>query len=846
MGTSELLQELVLNAPLSGMLLPLSAVPDPVFAEKMIGDGIAISPASNTLRAPCRGTVTNIHSARHALTLTSADGIEILMHIGLDTVDLKGQGFTARVAQGDTVEPGDALIEFDDAFLATHARSLITPIVILSADKVAALDCASGHVVAGRDRILTVSRTGTFSHHAAEAATAARIESPSITVVGRAGLHARPCAVLAHAAKQFKADVRLICGEEEANARSVVALLGLNVRHGDVVRLIAEGEDAAAAIEKLTLLAAGDAHEAAPETGTTETTAKAADDNAPADPNLLRGVGASAGIAVGQAYILSHQTISLTEAGAGESHEREALQHAIHEAHAQLEQLKYQAHGKTSSGRAEIFAAHQELLEDPDLLDMVIGGISTGKSAAFAWKQAFTLHAERLSRLPNPLLAARANDLRDVGLRVLQLLTGGRMTAPELPANSILIAEDLTPSLTVSLDRSKVLGLCTSGGSPTSHVAILARSLDIPAVVGIDRNALSISDGTPVILDGSRGTLRINPAADELSSIRSQQQKQAEQRASDLQNAAQPACTADGHRVEVVANIGGLPEAEQGIEKGAEGVGLLRSEFLFLQREDAPGEAEQADAYISIARAVGHSRPLVIRTLDVGGDKPLAYLPMPAEENPFLGVRGVRLSLAQPDIMKSQLRAILRAAPYAKLCIMFPMIATLDELRQCKAMVEEERRALNVPPVQVGIMIEVPSAAILAERFAPEVDFFSIGTNDLTQYVLAMDRNHPGVGSQADALNPAVLQLMAGTVQAAHRHGKWVGVCGGLASDPLAVPVLVGMGVDELSVSVPSIPEIKALVRRFSKTECEALAAEVLALSTASEVRTRLTRAIKE
>lgn len=845
MGTSAQIQELILNAPLSGMLLPLSAVPDPVFAEKMIGDGIAISPASNMLRAPCAGTITHIHAAKHALTLTSDNGIEILMHIGLDTVELKGQGFTTRVTQGDHVSAGEALIEFDDAFLATHARSLITPIIILSGDRISAMDSASGHVVAGKDRILTLRQGGESNGEASTETTApSQAESPSITVVGRAGLHARPSAVLAHAAKQFECDIQLICGNERANAKSVVSLLGLNVRHGDVVRLHANGADAQAAIDKLTLLAAGDANEAAPEQP--ETPEVAIDAAQVSEPGLLRGVGASAGIAVGQAYLLSHQTISLTEAGAGETAERDALQSALHEAHAQLEQLKYQTHGKGASGRSEIFAAHQELLEDPDLLDMVLGGISNNKSAAFAWKQAFTLHAERLSRLPNPLLAARANDLRDVGLRVLQLLTGSRLTAPELPANSILIAEDLTPSLTVSLDRSKVMGICTSGGSPTSHVAILARSLDIPAVVGIDLQALNISDGTPVIIDGSRGTLRISPSVEELSSIRAQQQKQAQQRASDLESAAQPACTADGHRVEVVANIGGLPEAEQGLEKGAEGVGLLRSEFLFLQREDAPGEAEQANAYIGIARAVGHNRPLVIRTLDVGGDKPLAYLPMPAEENPFLGVRGVRLSLAQPDILKSQLRAILRAAPYAKLCIMFPMIATLDELRQCKAMVEEERRALNVPPVQIGIMIEVPSAAIMAEQFAREVDFFSIGTNDLTQYVLAMDRNHPGVGRQADALNPAVLQLMASTVRAAHLHGKWVGVCGGLASDPLAVPVLVGMGVDELSVSVPSIPEIKALVRKFTKQECEQLAAEVLTLSTASEVRARLTRAIKE
>jgi phosphoenolpyruvate-protein phosphotransferase len=842
MGTSTQLQEIVLNAPLSGTLVPLSAVPDPVFAEKMIGDGIAISPASNMLRAPCSGTVTHIHAAKHALTLTSDEGIEILMHIGLDTVELKGQGFTTHAKQGDHVKAGDALIEFDDAFLAKHARSLITPVIILSADKISSMENASGHVVAGRDGILTLRTTTAVS---IEQQSGGKLESQLITVVGKAGLHARPSAVLASTAKKFQSAIKLIHGEESANAKSVVALLSLNIAYGDQVKLQAEGPDAQEAIDALTELAAGDANEAAPE----EAQAPAANAEAApeeAEPGVLRGVGASAGIVVGQAYLLSQQVITLTEHGQGETLEREALQKALHEAKDQLEQLKYQAHGKGASSGAEIFAAHQELLDDPDLLSMVTTSISNNKSAAFAWKQGFTTQAEQLSRLSNQLLAARANDLRDVGLRVLQLLTGGRTSAPVLPDNSILIAEDLTPSVTVSLDRSKVRGICTSGGSPTSHVAILARSLDIPAVVGIDPSALQIANGTQLILDGSRGTLRVSPSAEELINIQALQKKQAEQRASDLMSAAQPACTADGHRVEVVANIGGLPDAEQGMEKGAEGVGLLRSEFLFLQREKAPGEAEQANAYMSIARAVGHNRTLVIRTLDVGGDKPLAYLPMPAEENPFLGVRGVRLCLAQPEILKSQLRAILRAAPYAKLCIMFPMIATLDELRQCKEIVEAERRELNVPPVQIGIMIEVPSAAIMAEQFAREVDFFSIGTNDLTQYVLAMDRNHPGVGRQADALNPAVLQLMASTVRAAHKHGKWVGVCGGLASDPLAVPVLVGIGVDELSVSVPSIPEIKALVRKFTKGECEQLAEEVLGLSTATEVRARLTRAIKE
>ncbi|WP_028537006.1 phosphoenolpyruvate--protein phosphotransferase [Paludibacterium yongneupense] len=843
MNTSVQCQELILNAPLSGMLLPLTDVPDPVFAEKMIGDGVAISPASDTLRAPCNGIVTHLHPAHHALTLTSDEGIEILMHIGLDTVELKGQGFTPLVAQGDRVARGDALIEFDEAFLAAHARSLVTPIVILSGDKVAFMENATGHVVAGRDRVLTLT-LGDAESVAAAAAANARAESDDITVVGKAGLHARPSAVIAHAAKQFQASIYLVTANGKANAKSVVALLGLNVQFGDIVRLHAEGVDAEAAILQLSALAAGDAHEEAPVAAATEPVAVSGDGGD--DPDLLRGVAASAGIAIGQVYRLGPQNIALTEEGRGETIERSELDTAIGEANAQLEQLKYQIRSQADGGRAEIFSAHQELLEDPDLMELAIDTIKEGKSAAFAWKQAYTAHADLLSKLPNALLAARANDLRDVGMRVLELLTGGRMTAPQLPSNAIVIAEELTPSLTVSLDRSKLVGMCTTGGSPTSHVAILARSLDIPAVVGINAQALKVPDGTSVVLDGSRGTLRVSPSEAELASFRAMQQKQIEQRNSDRLVATQPATTSDGHHVEVVANIGGLQDAEKGLELGAEGVGLLRSEFLFLQRADAPGEAEQANAYVSIARALGHHRTLVIRTLDVGGDKPLQYLPMPHEENPFLGVRGVRLCLAQPDIMRSQLRAILRAAPYAKLAIMFPMIATLDEMRQCKAMVEEERHALNVPPVQVGIMVEVPSAAIMASHFAAEVDFFSIGTNDLTQYILAMDRNHPGLGSQADALNPAVLQMIASTVRAAHEHGKWVGVCGGLASDPLAVPALVGMGVDELSVSVPSIPEIKALIRKFTKVECEELAADVLRLSTTTEVRARLTHAIKD
>jgi phosphocarrier protein FPr len=368
-------------------------------------------------------------------------------------------------------------------------------------------------------------------------------------------------------------------------------------------------------------------------------------------------------------------------------------------------------------------------------------------------------------------------------------------------------------------------------------VAILARSLGIPALAGLDPSALEVPDGTPAILDGGQGVLRLNPPPDEVSGIRQRQGKQAARGKADLAAAHEPAVTTDGHRVEVAANIAGLAEAEQAVAMGAEAVGLLRSEFLFLDRSTAPSEEEQFQAYRGIARALGPKRPLIIRTLDVGGDKPLTYLPIPREANPFLGERGIRLMRDRPEILRAQARAILRAGAEGAVRIMFPMIATLPEVRAARELLEEERKALGVEKIPVGIMVEVASAALLAEHFAREVDFFSIGTNDLTQYTLAMDRGHPKLAPQVDGLDPAVLRLIDMTVRAAHAQGKWVGVCGGIASDAQAVPLLVGLGVDELSVSVPTIPAIKARVRRLSLAQCRTVAGRALASATGAEVR---------
>jgi len=361
--------------------------------------------------------------------------------------------------------------------------------------------------------------------------------------------------------------------------------------------------------------------------------------------------------------------------------------------------------------------------------------------------------------------------------------------------------------------------------------------MGLPALAGIEPAALDVANGTLVILDGKKGTLRLNASDEEVARIRKAQERAAQRRKDDLAHALEPATTLDGTRIEVVANIGGLEEANAVAGLGGEGVGLLRSEFLFMDRTEAPTEEQQFEEYKAIAQALGREHPLIIRTLDVGGDKPLSYLPIPKEDNPFLGERGVRVGFDRPELLRTQLRAILRAGPFGKVRIMFPMIARLSELYDVKAMLAEEAASLGVPTVPTGIMVEVPAAAVMAAQFAREADFFSVGTNDLTQYTLAMDRGHPKLAPLVDGLNPAVLRLIAHTVKGAEPLGRAVGVCGGIASDPAAVPILIGIGVSELSVSLPSIPTVKAQIRALRMDDCRALAERALAAESAEEVR---------
>lgn len=839
---------LQIYAPVSGKTVPIDSVPDPVFAEKTIGDGISIEPSSYDLCAPCDGKITNIHSSHHALTLLTAEGIEVLMHIGLDTVLLRGEGFDVKVKSGQAVKKGDSLIVFDKEIITKNGKSLMTEIVITNMDMTNGMTAETGkEVTAGKDVVLTVSVAGKKQENTTGSDTAVAAESWQIEIKNPAGLHARPIAVLVNAAKQFSSDIELVCRGRSANAKSLTAIMGLDVKKGDAVVLKASGPDAAEALKTLIPMI---------ETGLGEDLDKpvplAVIQTVPQQligekDGTFFGVGASPGAASGVVVQLRDVAIEVEEFSGTPQAEKEKLSAALDEARMQLEDLYEKTRKEAGGDKAAIFRAHQELLEDPALVEKTQELIDNGRSAAFAWQQTVTKESGQLADMKNDLLAARANDLRDVGKRVLRLLTGEAAQKLQLPDNAILIAQDLTPSDTASLDREKVVGFCTVSGGAVSHAAILARSLSLPAVSGLPEEVLNILNGTAVLVDGTKGTLRVNPDERERRDAAEQQEKEKNLRTLLMKTKDEPAVTTDGVHIEIGGNIGGVDGAEEVVAMGGEGVGLLRSEFLFLGRRDAPSEDEQTQVYETIAKTLGPDRNLIVRTLDVGGDKPLAYMPTPPEANPFLGVRGLRMSLQHPEIFRSQLRAIVRSADKTKMRIMFPMVTTVEEVEEARKILAEEIQNLNITaPVEVGIMIEVPAAAVTADILAPYVDFFSVGTNDLTQYTMAADRGNGLLAHQSDGLHPAVLRMIDKTVEGAAKHGKWVGVCGAMAGEETAVPALVGLGVRELSAPPAVIPAVKDLVRRLSFRRCRDLAQTLLGQEKAAAVREKIKNFLTE
>jgi len=682
------------------------------------------------------------------------------------------------------------------------------------------------------------------AHPASAAAPAADLAERIEWVVDYpTGLHARPAAAWVDAARQSGLRMRLRHHENVADPRNLLALLQLGLRAGDAVTISAEGDDAAAGLKRFRAIIAGLSAQEKDDAATAAARGKAAvrGFNPPGNPASLAGIGASPGIAAAPLHILRTEVRHIPDEPGGLADGGERLNDAITTTRQQLAALVDDTTRRLGAAEAGIFRAHGELLNDTDLITLACQLMVEGHGAAWSWNEAVERLAAKLSALGNPVLAARAADLRDVGRRVLAKLHPA-LAAPatELPAHKvILVAADLSPSDTAALDTTRIAGVAIAQGGPTSHTAILARTLGLPAIVGAGAALLELASGTAAIIDGQSGRLYLSPDAALTAAAAAWNEDLTAQRAAEAAEREQPATTQDGARIEIGANINNPGQIALALNEGAEGVGLMRTEFLFLERGATPSEDDQFEIYRAMAAGLG-GRTLIIRALDIGGDKQVAHLNLPHEENPFLGVRGSRLLLRRADLLVPQLRAIYRAAaarPEAKIWIMFPMITSVPEVLALRETCEAVRAELAAPPLPIGIMVEVPAAAVQADQFAPHVDFFSIGTNDLTQYTLAIDRQNPELAAEADSLHPAVLRLIAQTVAGAATHQRWVGVCGGLAGDAFGATLLAGLGVNELSMTPHDIPAVKARLRGAHMAALKELAARALAAGTADAVR---------
>ena len=715
---SRTMSSMKLVAPVAGWATRLEEVPDPAFAQRMVGDGIAVDPTSPELLAPCDGLVVSVHASRHACTLRTRTGAEILLHIGIDTVNLRGEGFTVHVREGQSVRVGDRLISFDMDLVARRARSLITAMVVVNGESHTITARVEDRPVSAGDMLLELEGGPETEAAEAEGASAER----QVRLLIPHGLHARPAAAFVRHTRAHEGTVKVFCGARTANGKSVVALMALGARHGDTLKIVVQGAQAERLAQELVERVTeglGDPVQPLPEAPAAAAPSESRPPPIAALPFpahaevVLEGTRAVGGLAVGQAVRVFEEQPVLNPVGRGLPEERQRLAEALTSVRRDIEGMLTQA-GKGGAARAEIFRAHLALLDDPELVDTAHEEIAGKHSAEWSWRAAVEQQVRVLKGLEDALMAERVGDLRDIGRRVIAALTGqgGTRVPVDLPTNTVLVADELLPSDLASVPAGRLVALCTARGGPTSHVSILAAGMGIPAVVALGDSLLRVGTGAPLIVEGDRARVRVHSPAATRESTLSALATRTARRQLQLAQAHEPCRTADGQRIEIVANLGRPGDAASAMAQGAEGCGLLRTEFLFLERDHRADRGRAAAQYQEIATALG-GQPLVIRTLDVGGDKPLAYLPLPTEENPALGLRGVRVSLRHPDLLRTQLRAILQVKPVGQCRILVPMITSASEMRDVRALLDAERAALGLSkPVMLGAMIETPAAAI--------------------------------------------------------------------------------------------------------------------------------------
>jgi len=819
---------------------------DPVSAGDEVVSGVGIVVVSHS-RALANAAVSLAAEMLHGQQprIAVAAGLDDTT-FGTDAMQIK-----AAIEQVDSPAGVVVLMDLGSAVLSAELalellgngsadRVLLCPAPLVEGLVVAAVAASGG---ASREEVAaeaTAALLGKTAHLAPASAVTSTpdadesaTETATFTIANPHGLHARPAARLVAEVRRLDASVtiRNVSTDSPAvPASSLSRVATLGAMQGHLVEVAASGRQARLAIDHLLSLADRQFDEAAP---TSNGVGAGPADAAGTDTGPL---AASPGIGVGPARPLAHATPIVDEAPAGPpTAEWRKLIEAIADVRRTVERTRAAAARDLGPGDAEIFDAHLMLLADPELLNAAKDRVADRASAGTAWMASVRDVEAQWLALPDPYLRGRAADLRAVAHDVLQSLNGGEDAVAVI--DGVLVAHDLTPAQAAALDPERVRGVVLAGGSPTSHASILIRSLAIPAVVSAGADVLGLADGTPIVVDGTSGCIVIDPTLDQLADYEFEAQQIAERRAHDAFDATRPAQSMDGVPVEVAANLGSVADAASAARIGADSAGLIRTEFLFLGRTQPPSVEEQERDYLAMAEAFG-GRPITIRTLDVGGDKSLPYVQQPAEANPYLGRRGIRLALAHRDLLADQLTAICRVARTAPVNVMFPMVSTVDELLRARALLDEVAGADGLPrSLRVGIMVEVPAAALKIGAFLRYVDFVSIGTNDLTQYTLAAERGNPAVAALADPLDPAVLRLVAEVARAAKGGGVTVSVCGEMAADQAAIPLLVGLSVDELSVTAQAVPTVKAAVRRLEKRTCMTLVERALCASSAAEVR---------
>jgi phosphoenolpyruvate-protein phosphotransferase/dihydroxyacetone kinase phosphotransfer subunit len=835
-------------------------------AAQMGGEGLHIGLAGG-LDQPGEPLGTDATSVARAIEETwSEDGVLVLMDLGSAVL-------SAELALDLLPEERRRRVLLTEAPLVEGAVAAAVAAAQGASLETAAAEARGG--LAGKMAHLAASPRSGEEHdeHTGEAAAGLSLR---LVVKNRLGLHARPAALLVRTAASFDADVtvsNVTGGRGPVGARSLNAVATLGVRRGDEILVHASGRQATDVLVALRRLAEndfGDPSDAAPP-GVPQRHARSqppqerdipptASPNAgleqgregvlvagpaarPAPGTVLQGLAASPGTVSGRARWLQVAPVEVPD---GPSQDPEAdwaaLWRALADARGDIGRERVSVASRAGAYEAAILDAHLLFLEDETLLGPARDRIFREKmNAARAWTQTVSAAAATWEALDDPYLRSRVADLRSVGDQVVRRLLGLPSSEASVGAG-IMVAPDLTPAQAAALDRSRIAGVVCAFGGPTSHAAVLARALGIPAVVALGPALLDVAEGTLLTMDGEAGTVTVDPPATVLEAAKDRRAASARREARAREGAPLPAVTRDGRVVKVAANVAGPQDIAAALAAGADDVGLLRTEFLFLQTDRMPPENDQESVYREMAEALA-GRPLTVRTLDAGADKQLPYLSLPQEPNPSLGLRGIRLALSHPDVLAAQLRAVLRVAADHPVRVMFPMVAVADELRRAREILAEARASLAaacvaVPArIEVGIMVEVPAAALTVEAFTPHVDFFSVGTNDLAQYVLAADRGNARVAALADALHPAVLRLIDRVARAAAATGRWVGVCGEVAGDPLAVPLLLGLGVEELSMAPVRIPGVKLAVRATETTAARRLAGQALEAGSAAEVR---------